>query len=249
MSLYYDFLACWNEKEVSNKGVPTELSLSLGPSPTKDIYPLDGLLSDHEDNNGVCLTLRLSPPGSSLSSGTPCSCKRKTPSWAKQSRTYKKKDDTTSPSTSKTYKCARSKGSTKREGSGVHQSPSPRAGLGEGGGDGPWVKKMLSASDVNSSSRLLLPKAEIIDRYVLPSLDEEKETACQSAMGLRVKVTDKDCDEKYELTLLQWKSGSYVLTNNWSEYFVRRRILKEGDSIELSWNAQNLEFLFRKSTN
>ncbi|CAH9086319.1 unnamed protein product [Cuscuta europaea] len=217
------------------ESVSTELCLSLHaprPSPTKPIDRLASLLPDDEDGT---LTLGLSLPGSGTSA--PTTWKRKTSSSCSEATSESKR--------------SRTKASTRREGGDgkVHQSSSPRTSLGEGGGDELWVKKMLSASDVNSSSRLLLPKAEIMDSYVLPSLDEEKKRACHSGMGLRVKVTDMDRNEKYELTLLRWKSKSYVLTNNWSENFVRRRLLKEGDSIELSWNAQNLEFLFRKSIN
>ncbi|CAH9080083.1 unnamed protein product [Cuscuta epithymum] len=260
MVFLYDFLATFNEKEkgvvgddaataaavfdfmgvaaeaASVESVSTELCLFLCP-PQPSLTKLINL----PDNEDETLTLRLSPPDSNTSTLT--TRKRKTSSPCLEATPGSKR--------SRTSKC--SKSSEKREGSGdseVHQNPSPRAGaLGEGGGEGPWVKKMLSASDVNSSSRLLLPKAEIMDRYVLPSLDREKESACHSAMGLRVKVTDMDDGKECVLTLLQWKSGSFVLTNNWSEKFVRRRLLKEGDSIELCWNAQNLEFLFRKSTN
>ncbi|CAH9086312.1 unnamed protein product [Cuscuta europaea] len=252
--VYFDFFPTSDEKEkaavgdditiaapeVAAEAVPvesvsTELCLSLHaprPSPTKLIDSLGSLLPEDEGGN---LTLGLSQPGSCTSA--PTTWKRKTSSSCSEATPESKR--------------SRTKASPRRESRDekVHQSPSPRAGLEEGGGDGLWVKKMLSASDVNSSSRLLLPKTEIMDRYVLPSLDEEKKRSCHSGMGLRVKVTDMDRNEKYELTLLRWKSKSYVLTNNWSGNFVRRRLLKEGDSIELSWNTQNLEFLFRKSTN
>ncbi|CAH9084276.1 unnamed protein product [Cuscuta epithymum] len=254
MLFYYDFFATLDEKEkgavgdditiaaaavaaeaVSVESVSTDRALpfSARPRPASTLNLIDRLGSLLPKDEGETLTLRLSLPDSGTSTLT----------------TWKRKMSPPCPEATPESKRSRTKASSRREGRDLHQNPSPRASLGEGGGDGPWVKKMLSASDVNSSSRLLLPKAEIMDRYVLPSLDEEKVRACHSGMGLKVKVTDTDDQKTYVLTLLRWKSKSYVLTSNWSESFVRRRLLTEGDSIELSWNAQNLEFFFRKFTN
>nr|GMD72500.1 putative B3 domain-containing protein At1g78640 [Ipomoea batatas] len=56
-----------------------------------------------------------------------------------------------------------------------------------------WIHKRLSTSDVNLSSRLLMPKEEII-KYVLPLMDMESRTACENRGGLRVKIWDLDTE-------------------------------------------------------
>nr|GMD70368.1 putative B3 domain-containing protein At1g78640 [Ipomoea batatas] len=107
-----------------------------------------------------------------------------------------------------------------------------------------WINKRLSSSDVNVSSRLLLPKDKII-KYVLPRMDVERSNACQNRDGVRVRIWDLDTRSEHELSLKQWKTGSFMLTSNWKTQFVRRS-LHEGDSIWLSWDSQNGRFLFHK---
>nr|GME02010.1 putative B3 domain-containing protein At1g78640 [Ipomoea batatas] len=63
-----------------------------------------------------------------------------------------------------------------------------------------WIHKRLSTSDVNLSSRLLLPKEEII-KYVLPLMDMESRTACENRDGLRVKIWDLDTESEHQLSL------------------------------------------------
>ncbi|XP_019186492.1 PREDICTED: putative B3 domain-containing protein At1g78640 [Ipomoea nil] len=116
----------------------------------------------------------------------------------------------------------------------------------EEGDDGHWITKRLSSSDVDSSSRLLLAK-EDVKNYVLPFMDEERRAACESREGLRVNVWDLDTRSEHELSLKQWRSGSFVLTSYWSREFVRRRNLQTGDFIRLRWDTENRRFLFRKS--
>nr|GLL41626.1 putative B3 domain-containing protein At1g78640 [Ipomoea trifida] len=108
-----------------------------------------------------------------------------------------------------------------------------------------WIHKRLSASDVNLSSRLLLPKEEII-KYVLPLMDMESRTACENRDGLRVKIWDLDTESEHQLRLKQWKTGSFVLNSNWNTEFVKRRSLQLGDTISMCWDFENLRFLFRK---
>ncbi|XP_019170439.1 PREDICTED: putative B3 domain-containing protein At1g78640 [Ipomoea nil] len=108
-----------------------------------------------------------------------------------------------------------------------------------------WMHKRLSTSDVNLSSRLLLPKEEIT-KYVLPLMDMESCKACQNRNGLRVKIWDLDTESQHQLTLKQWKTGSFLLTNNWNTEFVKRRSLHPGDTISLCWDFENLRFLFHK---
>ncbi|RAL52179.1 hypothetical protein DM860_017316 [Cuscuta australis] len=109
-----------------------------------------------------------------------------------------------------------------------------------------WIRKRLTESDVNTSSRLLLSKEEIVKKYVLPSISQERRNECHSFDGLRVKMCDVDTRSEYKLVLKRWHSGSYVLTSNWRVHFVKRRGLKEGDIIELLWDSKNLRFFFRK---
>ncbi|RAL48154.1 hypothetical protein DM860_005578 [Cuscuta australis] len=109
-----------------------------------------------------------------------------------------------------------------------------------------WVRKRLTDSDVNTSSRLLVSKEEIVNKHVLPSLSQEQRGECHSLEGLKVKMCDVDTRSKHKLVFKQWRSGSYVLTSNWRVHFVERRGLKEGDIIELLWDSKNLRFFFRK---
>ncbi|XP_031102671.1 putative B3 domain-containing protein At1g78640 [Ipomoea triloba] len=111
--------------------------------------------------------------------------------------------------------------------------------------DGHWIKKRLSKSDVNSSSRLLLAK-EDVNKYVLTWMDEERCAACESREGLRVKMWDLDTGSEHELSLKKWQTGSFLFTSNWSKEFVRRRNLQEGDCIGLRWDVENLGFFFHK---
>nr|GMD65986.1 putative B3 domain-containing protein At1g78640 [Ipomoea batatas] len=102
-----------------------------------------------------------------------------------------------------------------------------------------WIHKRLSKSDVNLSSRLLLPKEEIT-KYVLPLMNMESCRACQNKNGLRVKIWDLDTESEHELSLKQWVTGSFLLTSNWNKEFVKRRSLHEGDTISMCWDFENL---------
>ncbi|XP_019172495.1 PREDICTED: B3 domain-containing protein At1g10455-like [Ipomoea nil] len=108
-----------------------------------------------------------------------------------------------------------------------------------------WIHKRLSTSDVNLSSRLLLPKEELT-KYVLPLMDMESCRACQNRDGLRVKIWDLDTESEHQLNLKQWNTGSFLLTSNWNTEFVKRRSLHQGDIISMCWDVENLRFLFRK---
>nr|GMD63300.1 putative B3 domain-containing protein At1g78640 [Ipomoea batatas] len=105
-----------------------------------------------------------------------------------------------------------------------------------------WIHKRLSTSDVNLSSRLLLPKEELI-KYVLPLMDMESCRACQNRDGLRVKIWDLETQSEHELSLKQWVTGSFLLTSNWNKEFVKRRSLHEGDTISMCWDFENLRSL------
>nr|GLL41612.1 putative B3 domain-containing protein At1g78640 [Ipomoea trifida] len=102
-----------------------------------------------------------------------------------------------------------------------------------------WIHKRLSTSDVNLSARLLLPKEEII-KYVLPLMDMESCRACENRDGLRVKIWDLDTESEHQLSLKQWKTGSFLLTSNWIIEFVKRRSLLQGETISMCWDFENL---------
>ncbi|XP_019176877.1 PREDICTED: putative B3 domain-containing protein At1g78640 [Ipomoea nil] len=142
--------------------------------------------------------------------------------------------------------------SLKRKREKIGDSGTDKSGSDEGGakkqkgeGDGQWIKKRLSLSDVNDSSRLLLDK-EYVRKYILPLMDDERRAACQSTAGLGVKVWDLDTISEHDLRLKQWKTGSFLLTSNWRMEFVKRRNLKEGDSIGLMWDFEKVGFFFHK---
>nr|GMD63286.1 equilibrative nucleotide transporter 3-like [Ipomoea batatas] len=73
-------------------------------------------------------------------------------------------------------------------------------------------------------ARMLLPKEEI-RKYVLPLMDMESCRACENRDGLRVKIWDLDTESEHQLSLKQWKTGSFLLTSNWIIEFVKRRSL------------------------
>ncbi|KAK2994234.1 hypothetical protein RJ640_001081 [Escallonia rubra] len=64
--------------------------------------------------------------------------------------------------------------------------------------------------------------------------------------GVRVKVWDYDSGIEHLLTFKKWASSRcFVLGNNWSRDFVRRRKLQQGDEIGLFWDALENRFGFR----
>ncbi|XP_016469215.1 uncharacterized protein LOC107791634 [Nicotiana tabacum] len=107
-----------------------------------------------------------------------------------------------------------------------------------------WIIKKLTKSDVNGSSRLLLPRQEVTT-YVIPYLDEQKATDCQKLCGTDVNVWDLDTQSEYSLTLKKWATDSFQLIKSWTPYFVKRRNLKEDDVIALRWDRNNSRFCFR----
>nr|XP_016469816.1 PREDICTED: uncharacterized protein LOC107792137 [Nicotiana tabacum] len=107
-----------------------------------------------------------------------------------------------------------------------------------------WIIKKLTKSDVNGSSRLLLPRQEV-KTYVIPFLDEQKATDCQKLSGTDVYVWDLDTQSEYSLTLKKWATHSFQLIRNWTPNFVKRRNLKQDDVIALRWDRNNSRFCFR----
>ncbi|KAF6145686.1 hypothetical protein GIB67_002780 [Kingdonia uniflora] len=106
------------------------------------------------------------------------------------------------------------------------------------------IKKVLTASDVNTLSRFLIRKADI-NTYILPGLSEEQRQQVESFEGLPVVVRDLDTNSEHQLRFkFSSKSHAYILISNWSEDFVRRRGLQEGNEVGMNWDGQRLRFSF-----
>ncbi|KAF6167671.1 hypothetical protein GIB67_031254 [Kingdonia uniflora] len=118
----------------------------------------------------------------------------------------------------------------------VNPNPQPRERFN--------IKKVLTASDVNTLSRFLIRKADI-NTYILPGLSEEQRQQVESFEGLPVVVRDLDTNSEHQLRFkLSSKSHAYILISNWSEDFVRRRGLQEGNEVGMNWDGQRLRFSF-----
>jgi hypothetical protein len=105
----------------------------------------------------------------------------------------------------------------------------------------PWhIKKKIETSDIDLLSRLLLPKTPV--RKHILGLWEAK----RIADGIPVRFRDIDTNSEHELIFKYWPSGrgTYVLQRNWTKDFVKRRNLKKGDEVGLSWDASNSRFDF-----
>ncbi|KAL0420703.1 UNVERIFIED_CONTAM: hypothetical protein Slati_3093200, partial [Sesamum latifolium] len=101
------------------------------------------------------------------------------------------------------------------------------------------VKKELTRSNVDGSSRLLLGNKGFVQEHILPNVIET------GGGGFDVNVRDVDTGSEHMLVLkLRKSSNSYVLTKNWVSEFVKRRELEENDEFGLRWNDENsrLEF-------
>ncbi|KAL7084768.1 hypothetical protein ACP275_14G241200 [Erythranthe tilingii] len=113
--------------------------------------------------------------------------------------------------------------------------------------DGYWeITKSLTQSDVNGSSRLLLPRKLVLD-HILVYLDNVELAAVYEEDGLEVTVLDVDTDTHHILAFKLWSSSSsYVLAKNWISDFVRRRGLSENREIGIRWDrrpgSRSLEF-------
>ncbi|XP_039169449.1 B3 domain-containing protein At2g33720-like [Eucalyptus grandis] len=109
----------------------------------------------------------------------------------------------------------------------------------------PWeIKKKLTESDVNSSSRLLLP-LDCLKAHVFPKMSEEKVRRVKSGDDVEVLVLDMDTDREHQLVFCLWKSGSYVLKSGWTQLFVRGLGLEVGDEIGMFWDEASCKFHFK----
>ncbi|KAL0437105.1 UNVERIFIED_CONTAM: putative B3 domain-containing protein [Sesamum radiatum] len=108
------------------------------------------------------------------------------------------------------------------------------------------IKKVLTKSDVDESSRLLLAKV-VVQEHILPHVMGNG-PGPDEGQGVEVAVWDMDKGSEHVLVLKKWKSGSFVLVKNWMSDFVRRRGLEKDDVIGLRWDDGNsrLEFTVLK---
>ncbi|KAM7491394.1 hypothetical protein LguiA_034315 [Lonicera macranthoides] len=104
--------------------------------------------------------------------------------------------------------------------------------------------KVLTKSDVDGSSRLLLER-EWVEGEVLPGMAQTLAQRCRTIDGATFEFEDVNTDTKHRLKLKKWPTtNSFVLTSYWKRDFVDRRRLEEGDEIGLSWDAQYSKFYF-----
>ncbi|KAG8371111.1 hypothetical protein BUALT_Bualt13G0052800 [Buddleja alternifolia] len=109
--------------------------------------------------------------------------------------------------------------------------------------DDHWkIRKVLTKSDVDSSSRLLLGKVRVRE-HILPHLIRNGAVLVETE-GAEIPIWDVDTRSEHVLVLKTWKTKSYVLKKNWTKDFVNRRSLKENHEIGLRWDDRNsrLEF-------
>ncbi|KAL9680296.1 hypothetical protein QQ045_018174 [Rhodiola kirilowii] len=102
------------------------------------------------------------------------------------------------------------------------------------------INKVLTASDVNGSSRLLLPNDKVA-KHVLKYIDENEITV----IGKQVRVWDEDKEVEHTMRLAKWvSSGAYVLKDGWKGKIVDGRKLKMGDTVGFYWDPVDSRFIF-----
>ncbi|CAI9760618.1 unnamed protein product [Fraxinus pennsylvanica] len=105
------------------------------------------------------------------------------------------------------------------------------------------IRKVLKKSDVDGSSRLLMGRNEVLS-HIAPFFMDNPSEFCQNNEGIRVIVYDVDTSTGHMLKLTKWKTGSFVLKNNWMQHFVKRRKLMENDEVGLRWDAHEARLEF-----
>lgn len=101
----------------------------------------------------------------------------------------------------------------------------------------PWkIKKKLMAGDLENLNRLML-HSDQVEKYILPHLVEE-ELNIWDGHEVAVRVWDCDTQSEHQLVLTQCQSSmGYMLKDNWTSDFVKRRNLNLGDEVGLFWDA------------
>ncbi|KAI6706205.1 hypothetical protein NL676_009167 [Syzygium grande] len=105
------------------------------------------------------------------------------------------------------------------------------------------IRKVLTASDVDHSSRLLLQKG-CVETHVLPWMREEMVRRVKSRDGMEVAMWDEDTRSEHRLMFCYRALRSYELNRGWKMLFVNRRRLEVGDEIGMYWNTVNDKFHF-----
>ncbi|KAL1205710.1 putative B3 domain-containing protein [Cardamine amara subsp. amara] len=105
---------------------------------------------------------------------------------------------------------------------------------------GPWtMAKKLFASDVGTNSRLTLRK-EDAENHINIHFSADALKNIHKAIGVEVKVYDHESKTEHSLMFLRHDSSqSYIFNGDWIRDFVKRRRLKEGDTIGLFWGADS----------
>ncbi|KAL2502647.1 uncharacterized protein Fot_36495 [Forsythia ovata] len=105
------------------------------------------------------------------------------------------------------------------------------------------IRKFLTESDINGSSRLLIGRNKVL-RHIAPFFTDNPSEFCQNNERIYAIVYDVDTHTGHTLTLAKWKTNSFVLINNWSQQFVKRRLLMVNDEVGLRWDAYNARLEF-----
>ncbi|CAK8570527.1 unnamed protein product [Lathyrus sativus] len=102
------------------------------------------------------------------------------------------------------------------------------------------IKKVLTTSDLENNSRLLLKK-ELARKWVVPFLNKGK----VEKDGVKVPVFDVDTQSLRSLVFkTQPSNNSHIFNNTWMKEFVDKRNLKAGDEIRFKWDQDNKRFDF-----
>lgn len=109
----------------------------------------------------------------------------------------------------------------------------------------PWpVRKKLTASDIGTSCRLMLPRG-MVEKQILANMNEDDVLAVQSRNGKDVTLFDMDNQTEDSFKFRLWGSSKcYCLNGGWTVNFVKERNMKVGDTVGLMWDQYRSRFSF-----
>lgn len=98
------------------------------------------------------------------------------------------------------------------------------------------ISKTLTQSDINRLSRLMLDTTDA-ESHIMRHLSTDVQKTIQQGNEFKVKAYDHDTDTEHDMVFKRHvkTSKSYVFNGGWAAEFVRRRGLKQGDTIGLFW--------------
>lgn len=104
------------------------------------------------------------------------------------------------------------------------------------------IKKRLTESDLNGSSRLMVPRKSM-EEGVLALMDKEMRMSVGNLLGLRVEMVDDDTGRIHNNMVVKlWQScKSYVINGCWAKY-AKSRNLRTNDEVGLRWDTQDCRF-------